>query len=124
MAKNTIATCFIKNKAYRVGEYALLVRKSENKNYNVFKTQKIKILSLYYIKDENGDNLEFYALVENERGICLEARVEELQKIESNPGNSSKYSLDKGVFNFKAYETLNGEIKYFISDTFNKPLIY
>lgn len=125
MFKNTIATCFIKNKAYRIGEYALLVNHSENKTYKEFRNKKIKILSLYYINDDdNMNNPEFYALVEDERGICLDVRIDNLEKIEAYADDSLKYSFASDLFNLKAYETLSGEIKFFISDIFDKSLIY
>lgn len=124
MFKNKIATCFIKNKAYRVGEYAFLMDQVENKNHKEFKNKRLKILSLYHINDDNMNDPEFFALVENDRGICLDVKVENLEKVQPYDDESIKYSFANGVFNFKAYETLSGEIKFFISDTFDKLLIY
>lgn len=123
MLKNKIATCFIKNKAYRIGEYAFLVNQGEIKNYKEFKDRRLKILSLYYVNDEEMRNPKFYALVEDDRGICFDVKVENLEKFEANTEDSLKYSFSKSMFNFKAYETLSGEIKYFISDSFNELLV-
>lgn len=119
MSRSTIASCLIENKVYKIGEYVTLnscwysKADSDIKDIKLFKDKELKILNLYCIKRQTDKEPDFMAIVEDENGKCLDVKVSSLMKNKTD-NSKSKFTIMEGSFNFKAYETLSGEVKFFI----------
>lgn len=119
MIRSTIASCLIENKVYKIGEYVTLNSCCDTKTVSDindikwFKDKELKILNLYCIKRQKDKEPDFMAIVEAENGKCLDVKVSSLMKNKTD-NIKSKFTIMEGNFNFKAYETLSGEVKFFI----------
>lgn len=111
MEKKLIRSCMEDNQVFKVGDYVVLKDNCTilQKDYDLMNGERVKILNLFFEKESNKKELQFKALVENSNGICEEIDVINLKSI----NRKKESSITKTC---KAYETLKGELKFFIGN--------
>ncbi|KAJ49708.1 hypothetical protein BD780_002119 [Clostridium tetanomorphum] len=119
MVRDKIKSCMIGESIFKIGDYTSLAQ-----GWNLYKHKLsleectvLKIIDLYYVKDENYLP-KFRAILETNKGNVIDVQVSDLNDVRNSKENREElnkigYDFEKGCIYCKGYEELSGKWKFF-----------